>query len=86
VTRADIQCAVRIYARMWKLVLQHILRDLHYMGRSALYRELVSYSWCASLRLRIVVVRVEEFDEFLDEGRLVDREVNLICFRLLLHS
>jgi hypothetical protein len=56
------------------------------MGRSALDREIVSYSWCASLRLRIVVVRVEEFDEFLDEGRLVDREVNLICFRLLLHS
>jgi hypothetical protein len=56
------------------------------MGRSALNRELVSYSWCASLRLRIVVVRVEEFDEFLDESRLVDREVNLIFFRLLLHS
>jgi hypothetical protein len=71
---------------MRKFVVQRIPRDLHYMGRSALDGELVSYSWCASLRLRVVVVRVEEFDESLDEGRLVDREVNLICFRLLLHS
>jgi hypothetical protein len=71
---------------MRTFVFQHIQRDLHYMGRSAIDRELVSYSWCASLRLRIVVVRVEEFDKVLDKNRLVVRKIYLVFRRFLFYS